>query len=56
MKKFLPGNRKKDRKPSDDEIQTRKSMCYDVLLLLLVMIVDKNDFSSVVMLLSISEQ
>ncbi|KAM9849892.1 rho guanine nucleotide exchange factor 6 isoform 3-T3 [Aulostomus maculatus] len=25
MKKFLPGNRKKERKPSDDEIQTRKS-------------------------------
>uniref|UniRef100_A0A8C4EXU2 Rac/Cdc42 guanine nucleotide exchange factor (GEF) 6 n=1 Tax=Dicentrarchus labrax TaxID=13489 RepID=A0A8C4EXU2_DICLA len=25
MKKFLPGNRKKDRKPSDDEVQTRKS-------------------------------
>ncbi|XP_033829725.1 rho guanine nucleotide exchange factor 6 isoform X3 [Periophthalmus magnuspinnatus] len=25
MKKFLPGNRKKERKPSDDDIQTRKS-------------------------------
>ncbi|XP_031158771.1 rho guanine nucleotide exchange factor 6 isoform X1 [Sander lucioperca] len=25
MKKFLPGNRKKERKPSDDEVQTRKS-------------------------------
>uniref|UniRef100_A0A3Q2ZVC5 Rac/Cdc42 guanine nucleotide exchange factor (GEF) 6 n=1 Tax=Kryptolebias marmoratus TaxID=37003 RepID=A0A3Q2ZVC5_KRYMA len=25
MKKFLPGNRKKERKPSDDEIQIRKS-------------------------------
>ncbi|CAJ1058835.1 rho guanine nucleotide exchange factor 6 isoform X2 [Xyrichtys novacula] len=25
MKKFLPGNRKKDRKPSDDDVQTRKS-------------------------------
>uniref|UniRef100_A0A7N6AYS1 Osteoclast-stimulating factor 1 n=1 Tax=Anabas testudineus TaxID=64144 RepID=A0A7N6AYS1_ANATE len=25
IKKFLPGNRKKERKPSDDEIQTRKS-------------------------------
>ncbi|XP_034037575.1 rho guanine nucleotide exchange factor 6 isoform X2 [Thalassophryne amazonica] len=25
MKKFLPGNRKKDRKPSDDEIHVRKS-------------------------------
>ncbi|XP_028271393.1 rho guanine nucleotide exchange factor 6 isoform X1 [Parambassis ranga] len=25
MKKFLPGNKKKDRKPSDDEVQTRKS-------------------------------
>uniref|UniRef100_A0A3B4ZR68 Rac/Cdc42 guanine nucleotide exchange factor 6 n=1 Tax=Stegastes partitus TaxID=144197 RepID=A0A3B4ZR68_9TELE len=24
MKKFLPGNRKKERKPSDDEVQTRK--------------------------------
>lgn len=31
MKKFLPGNRKKERKPSDDEIQTRKSE--DFLLL-----------------------
>uniref|UniRef100_A0A8C8DZ96 Rac/Cdc42 guanine nucleotide exchange factor (GEF) 6 n=1 Tax=Oryzias sinensis TaxID=183150 RepID=A0A8C8DZ96_9TELE len=26
MKKFLPGNRKKERKPSDDEFQMRKSM------------------------------
>uniref|UniRef100_A0A665WR55 Rac/Cdc42 guanine nucleotide exchange factor (GEF) 6 n=1 Tax=Echeneis naucrates TaxID=173247 RepID=A0A665WR55_ECHNA len=25
MKKFLPGNRKKERKPSDDEVQMRKS-------------------------------
>ncbi|XP_061541157.1 LOW QUALITY PROTEIN: rho guanine nucleotide exchange factor 6 [Phycodurus eques] len=25
MKKFLPGNRKKDRKPSDDEVHTRRS-------------------------------
>uniref|UniRef100_A0A671UXK7 Rac/Cdc42 guanine nucleotide exchange factor 6 n=1 Tax=Sparus aurata TaxID=8175 RepID=A0A671UXK7_SPAAU len=25
MKKFLPGNRKKERKPSDDEVQIRKS-------------------------------
>ncbi|KAJ4946479.1 hypothetical protein JOQ06_024145 [Pogonophryne albipinna] len=25
MKKFLPGNRKKERKPSDDEVHTRKS-------------------------------
>uniref|UniRef100_A0AAQ4PC18 Rac/Cdc42 guanine nucleotide exchange factor 6 n=1 Tax=Gasterosteus aculeatus aculeatus TaxID=481459 RepID=A0AAQ4PC18_GASAC len=25
IKKFLPGNRKKERKPSDDEVQTRKS-------------------------------
>ncbi|XP_072292965.1 rho guanine nucleotide exchange factor 6 isoform X2 [Eucyclogobius newberryi] len=25
MKKFLPGNRKKERKPSDDDIHTRKS-------------------------------
>lgn len=25
IKKFLPGNRKKERKPSDDDIQTRKS-------------------------------
>lgn len=25
MKKFLPGNRKKERKPSDDDIHTRRS-------------------------------
>lgn len=25
MKKFLPGNRKKERKPSDDEVHARKS-------------------------------
>lgn len=43
MKKFLPGNRKKERKPSDDEIQTRKSedsllgggLCVFVVLLFL---------------------
>ncbi|XP_061581596.1 rho guanine nucleotide exchange factor 6 isoform X3 [Cololabis saira] len=26
MKKFLPGNKKKERKPSDDEVQIRRSM------------------------------
>lgn len=31
MKKFLPGNRKKERKPSDDEIQTRKSRTFILL-------------------------
>lgn len=29
MKKFLPGNRKKERKASDDEIQIRKSMNFN---------------------------
>lgn len=31
MKKFLPGNRKKERKPSDDEVQTRKSRTFILL-------------------------
>jgi len=39
MKKFLPGNRKKERKPSDDEVQTRKSRIFALVKLDIILLV-----------------